>query len=355
MPFAALCRHYKVSRKTGYKWKGRYEQAGTAGLADRSRRPHSSPTRTQAAVEARIVAARDAHPSWGGRKLKAWLQQQGCTPLPAESTITDILRRHGRLDPGRSAQHRAYTRFEHEQPNQLWQMDFKGDWALTHGQRCYPLTVLDDHSRFLIQLTACANMRTDTVQSALTAAFRCYGLPERMLMDNGTPWGDGAQTPYTRLTVWLLRLGIAVSHARPYHPQTQGKDERLHRTLNEDLLQHAHADTLSAWQQLFDPWRVFYNTERPHQALGHATPASRYHASPRPFPETLPALIYPDTASLRRVDVSGRFSFQGRVLRLGKAFRQHTIGLVFDPDTDGLLHAYFGQFRVRSFNLREVS
>ncbi|MCC6613341.1 MAG: IS481 family transposase [Anaerolineae bacterium] len=354
-PFAAVCRAYGISPKTGYKWRARYEQEGVAGLRDRSRRPHHAPEQTPAAVEAVIVEARDAHPAWGARKLKAWLLRQGHQDLPAVSTITAILRRYGRLDPDRCAAQRPYTRFEQPHPNALWQMDFKGDWPLPNGHRCYPLTVLDDHSRYLLQLHACANTRTQTVQTALTATLRSYGLPDRMLMDNGTPWGDGAQTPYTTLTVWLLRLGIAVSHGRPYHPQTQGKDERLHRTLNEELLRYTQADSLLAWQAHFDQWRLAYNHQRPHQALGDVTPDSRYQPSPRPFPATLPTLVYPDALSVRHVDASGRFTFQGRIFRLGKAFRHQPIGLAFDPLTDGVLHVFYAQFRVRSFDLREVS
>lgn len=344
---AALCRRYGVSRKTGYKWLKRYREEGDTGLQDRSRRPHRSPQRTSAAVEARLVEARLRHPAWGPRKLRAWLKDES---LPALSTISTVLQRHDQIDPLASLQHRPLQRFEHPTPNALWQMDFKGDWPLPGGGRCYPLTVLDDHSRFLLTLQACGDQTTSTVRAALEAAFRDYGLPERMLMDNGSPWSDGAQSPYTRLSVWLLQLDIAVSHGRPFHPQTQGKDERLHRTLNTELLAFQHADTLLEWQPHFDRWRTEYNTVRPHQALGDLPPSSRYRPSPRRFPETLPVFDYPAPLQMRRVDGDGRISFRGHALRVGKGFATYPVGVLADATPDGQIQVYFGRFCVQSFD-----
>ncbi|WP_198328393.1 DDE-type integrase/transposase/recombinase [Methylovulum psychrotolerans] len=215
----ALCRQFGISPKTGYKLLRRYATEGEAGLADRPKRPKSSPNRTPDAVEASILALRDQHPAWGGRKLGARLKALGHTDMPCPSTITAILRRHDRIDTDSGIRHKPWHRFEHPAPNDLWQMDFKGHVALLNG-RCHPLTVLDDHSRYSVCLSACANEQTGTVQAALTAAFRNYGLPWRMTMDNGPPWGDDRDNPYTPLTVWLLRLGIKVSHSRPYPPKS---------------------------------------------------------------------------------------------------------------------------------------
>jgi transposase InsO family protein len=348
-PVSHVCEEYGISRKTAYKWLARYRSEGEAGLQERSRRPHHSPERSSEALEQLIVQARQQHPTWGARKLKAWLLRQGQTALPACSTITAILRRYDLLNP--QAQRFAYTRFERNEPNALWQMDFKGDWEMTSGQRCYPLTVLDDHSRFLLCLSARTNTRRMTVQAVLTEVFEEYGLPERMLMDNGSPWGSAGAATHTRLSVWLLRLGIAVSHGRPYHPQTQGKDERLHRTLNEDVVLRCSAQTLPEWQAAFDAWRVVYNTERPHQSLGDHPPVSRYHASPRPFPHLLPNVEYPSSMQVRRVDITGRVSFQGKRLRLGKAFAHQSVGLRFDPLVDGRLQVFFGRFCIRTIDL----
>lgn len=347
-----LCRLYGISRKTGYKWLRRYRTTGQAGLKDQSRRPRSSPQRTPAAIEHVVLAARDQHPSWGGRKLKRWLEDRGHKNMPAPSTITAILRRHGRLDPAESAQHTAYQRFEMSSPNALWQMDFKGQVPLTNGQWCYPLTVLDDHSRFLVGLRACGDQQHATVQTQLTLLFRTYGLPARMLMDNGPPWGDPNGARYTQLTVWLLRLGIAVSHGRPYHPQTQGKDERLHRTLNTEVIQRYTLVDLPDTQAHFDPWRDVYNLERPHEALNLATPITRYRPSPRPFPATLPPLEYPPTDLIRKVDAAGKISFRNRSWRIGRAFRGHAVGLRPDDVLDGRWHVFFSTFEVTLLDLR---
>ena len=181
-----LCRRFGISPTTGYKWLERRRVGGEAALADLSRRPHSSPRRTGPEIEEMVLKVRDAHPAWGGRKLRAWLSARGHELLPSPSTITAILRRHGRIDPSEGAKHRAWQRFERPEPNQLWQMDFKGHFALTDG-RCHPLTVLDDHSRFSLGLEACGDETTQTVRHRLTNIFRRYGLPERMVMDNGAP------------------------------------------------------------------------------------------------------------------------------------------------------------------------
>lgn len=350
-----LCTAYGISRKTGYKWLRRYHEQGVTGLRDQSRRPHHSPQRTAAAVEQLILQAREQHPVWGGRKLKRWLERRGYSNVPAPSTISAILRRHDRLDAGEARKHRAYQRFEMAAPNDLWQMDFKGYFQVGTNQTCHPLTVLDDHSRYLLGLQACANEQTATVQGHLTSLFRRYGLPERMLMDNGSPWGDAADSPYTRLTVWLLRLGIRISHGRPYHPQTQGKDERLHRTLQAEVLRDSVLPDLPACQRVFDRWRVLYNLERPHEALDLDVPDSRYQPSPRPFPETLPPLIYPPGDAVRKVDASGKISFRNRSLRVGKAFIGQLVGVRADPLTDGLFHLNFNQIRIRTYDFTRLS
>jgi transposase InsO family protein len=344
-----LCRRFGISRKTAYKWLGRYAQAGTCGLRDRSRKPHTSPARTPAHVEHALLAVRDEHPAWGGRKLKRVLKEQGYEPQPSPSTVTAILRRHHRLNPAESAKHKAWQRFEHDAPNRLWQMDFKGHFATGHG-RCQPLTVLDDHSRFALCLQACADQRADTVQARLTEVFRRYGLPERMTMDNGAPWGSDAAHPYTRLTVWLLRLGIRVSHSRPYHPQTQGKDERFHRTLNVEVLKGQVFRDLNHCQRRFDDWRDIYNLKRPHDALGLSTPASRYRESDRPFPETLPEIEYAPGDVVRKVQHQGRVHYRGRGFTVSKAFHGYPVALR-PTATDGCLEVYFCQTRIAHINL----
>jgi transposase InsO family protein len=267
----AICTAYKVSRKTGYKWLKRFAEEGEAGLADRSRRPHSSPSRSSDELEASVLRLHDQYDCWGSRKLQALLPQDANLPHP--STIDAILRRHGRQIHGSIKGPDAATRrFEHAEPNMLWQMDFKGHFALSDSRagRCHPLTVLDDHSRFNLCLTACANEQTSTVKAALTTTFERYGLPDRITADNGPPWGLPRGMGISTLEAWLIRLGIRVGHSRPYHPQTQGKDERFHRTLKLEVITRRGFPTIAACQEAFDEWRATYNHLRPHPGPGHA-------------------------------------------------------------------------------------
>ena len=344
-----LCRRFGISRKIGYKWLGRYREAGEDGLADRSRRPRHSPGATREALVAAVLAVRAAHPAWGGRKIRARLLAQGWAEMPAASTITAILHRQGLIDPEASAKHKAWQRFEAPGPNDLWQMDFKGHFAAAAG-RCHPLTVLDDHSRYALGLEACTDERGVTVKARLTGIFRRYGLPRKMLMDNGSPWGSDATHPYTPLTVWLLRLGVKVGHSRPYHPQTLGKDERFHRTLKAEVLQYCQGLELDRCQARLDAWRLVYNLERPHEALGMAVPMSRYRESPRSFPEAMPPLVYGPGDQVRRVQAEGWITFKGRDFRLSKAFRGEPVAL--RPTVpDGQWEVYFGQHCIARINL----
>ena len=348
-----LCARFGISRKTGYKWRSRFQVGNIPALADQSRRPHHSPARSLPEIEEQVLALRHKHPAWGGRKLRARLQALGYSSVPAASTITAILHRHQQITPEESLRHQRCQRFEHPEPNDLWQMDFKGDFA-TATQRCYPLTVIDDHSRFALTLEACANEKTETVQKALTMAFRRYGLPWRMTMDNGFPWGVyvGGRCRWTRFTVWLLRLGVRVSHSRPFHPQTQGKDERFHRTLKVELLRnHAWRD-LHECQQRFDYWRDQYNCERPHEALKMQVPAARYRVSPRPFPEQLPAVEYPADSIVRRVQQNGVIYLRNQGYFIGEAF--YGFHLALRPTIkDGSFNVYFCQQQVATIDLNE--
>jgi transposase InsO family protein len=322
-----LCRRFKISPKTGYKWLSRYKLSGREGLTDGSRRPHRSPSRTKGAIEQQVIELRaESLNCWGGRKLSRQLVKRGGREL-APSTITNILRRAGLLNPALAAAATPYQRFERSAPNELWQMDFKGHFPLVNGRRCHPLTVLDDHSRFALVLSACANERADTVQAALTTTFRRCGLPAAMLMDNGGPWAAGPEHSWSALSLWLVRLGIHVSHGRPYHPQTQGKEERFHRTLQFELLCHFNFTSLEHCQREFDRFRDRYNLERPHDALGLDTPASRYRLSPLAFPETLPPIEYPPELEVRKVQSNGWFSYRGREYRVTEALRGLPIAL----------------------------
>jgi transposase InsO family protein len=345
---SALCRQFGIDRKTGRKWLRRYREEGEAGLRERSRRPLSAPGRTADAVRNRLAAALAEHPHWGARKLKAFLEQEG-TPMPAASTIHGILR-HQKPPPEANTA-KAVGRFEHDSANALWQMDFKGHFAIGGG-RSHPLTLLDDHSRFLLCLSHCPREDRQSVQSRLIQAFERYGLPERMTMDNGAPWG-GLEGTFTALALWLMKQGIRVGHSRPYHPQTQGKLERLHRSLKAELLQGRFFLSGEETQRAFDTWRDDYNLRRPHAALAMQAPASRYQPSARAYVPNPPPPDYADMP-VRKGDSSGRLCFQGHTFRIGKAFRHETIG-IREESEDGCYSLWWYSSRIGQIDLKNHS
>lgn len=348
-----LCRRYTISRKTGYKWIDRFIKGGPEALKDQSRRPHASPNRTPVALEQEVLKVREAQITWGGRKIHRRLLDLGVTNPPAASTITAILRRHGYLNPNEAHKHQTYKRFEADEPNDLWQMDFKGHFSLQYG-RCHPLTVLDDHSRFNVSLKACANETGNTVQTILIPVFRRYGLPRRILVDNGSPWGSDGDHPYTPLTAWLIRLGIKVVHSGSYHPQTLGKDERFHRTLKADVIAQQFLRDLDECQRRFDRFRYSYNFERPHESLDMQVPASRYRESCREYPEHLPPIEYGPGDFVRKVQIQGKIYFKGKEFKVGNAFRGYHVA-VRPTVSDGIFDIYFCHQKVAEINLREYN
>jgi transposase InsO family protein len=348
-----LCRRFGVSWTLGYRLLARYAAEGPSGLEERSRRPLTSPDRTPDEVEAAVLAVRAEHPAWGGRKIAAVLRRRGLAS-PSPSTVTVILRRHGVELGALGGGEPAFIRFEHPAPNDLWQMDFKGHVAMRAG-RLHPLTVLDDHSRFCVVLAACADEKTRTVRDHLTEAFERYGLPWRMTMDNGAPWGNGPADPFTPLGVWLMEQDIAIGHSRPYHPQTQGKDERFHRTLKAEALAGAAFEDLAHAAGRLQRWRSVYNTERPHQAIGMAVPIDRYALSPRPYRPKVEPFDYAPDDQLRRVPQGdGRINFNGQRWRVPKAFRQKLVAVRPTP-TDGLYDVIFRTTRIAAIDLRGQS
>jgi len=351
-----LCRRFGISRKTAYKWLARYRSEGAGALEDQSRRPHRSPRRLEAPMQQRVIDLRRQHPAWGGRKLAARLKACGCSGVPSPSTITRVLRDAELLDPGLCAQNRPWQRFEHACANDLWQMDFKGHVPLSGGGRCHPLTVLDDHSRYALVLAACPGESGGVVRTHLINAFRRYGLPRRILSDNGAPWGNCGQgqaiAPWSRLSVWLMRLGIAVAHGRPAHPQTQGKEERFHRTLVAEVLRWRTFTDLTDAQRQLDPWRTIYNHQRPHEALGMQVPAQRYTPSPRPYPEAMPTVEYGTGDLVRQVRSNGRIQFRGQMVPVGTAFRGEPVALRATRE-EGLMDVYYCSSRIGQIDQRE--
>ena len=348
-----LCRRFGVSRNTGHKWIKRFEEEGADGLTDRSRRPKSSPTASSETIVKEALKIRDKHPTWGARKIHRRLHDLEVKDVPAVSTINSILKRNGCISEEASKRSRTFTRFEYDEPNDLWQMDFKGHFAMTNGKRCHPLTILDDHSRYSIALRAMDTEKRIPVQNELTRVFRRFGLPAAMLMDNGPPWGTSQKDGHTQLEIWLMMLGIRVIHSRPRHPQTNGKDERFHRTLKYDLVQGETFADLKATQDKFNPFRRCYNHERPHEALGMDVPASRYTQSTRSFPEEIPEWDYGD-AITRRVGSSNCVTFRKHRFKIGKGFRGQDVAIRPTSEAD-VFHVYFRNSHVKTITLNETS
>lgn len=349
IPFRTLCRRFGISPTTGYKWRARYAAAGEAGLAERSRRPHTSPNGTAPEIVERIRVIAMANPAWGGRKIRHWLLRAGDADVPAASTITALLARDG-LRPRDQPAPRPVIRFEAEAPNHRWQMDFKG-WERSRTGRITPFTVLDEYSRFALVLEHTAAGTGEAIQALLTDGFRRYGLPWQLLADNGPPWGSSRPRTLTAMDVWLLRLGIRPLHGRPLHPQTQGKIERFHRTLAREVFQLETFASPAAAQLALEAYRIRYNHDRPHAAIAGQVPADRYALSPRPFPEVLPPIEYDDEAAVCLVSAGGDVRYAGRRLFLTEALRGLPVG-VYPTRTDGVVQLRFCSRIITTIDLR---
>ena len=300
---ARLCREYGISRRTGYRWLDRVRDQKwvLTAVTDLSRRPHRSPSQTSAVLEERVIAWRRRE-GWGAKKIREKLLQEGLELKVI--TINRILKRGGLIEE-RAYQYSASHRFERPAANELVQMDFKGDYGLRQG-RCYPLTLLDDHSRFALGVYALSDQKWESVQRCLISSFERYGVPDGMLMDHGVPWFSSTNSfGLTWLAVWLIRQGVDLCFSGVGHPQTQGKIERFHRTLKESLRHHGQPQTLAAFQQALDRFREIYNHQRPHEALGMAVPADRYQPSRRPYAPQPAAWEYPEGAMVRRLNSQG--------------------------------------------------
>ena len=343
-----LCRKAGISRPTAYKWMRRY-QAGEP-LSDRSHTTRGHPNRTPPETEALILEARTRHPTWGGRKLIRYLQDKGYQNLPAASTATEILKRGGRISPEESEAHKPYRRFQKEEPNQLWQMDFKGHFAMADGRRCHPLTMSDDCSRKLLCLDAYDNERWKSVERSLLRVFSEYGLPDAILSDNGPPWADHTNG-YTPYEIWMMQLGILPMHGRALHPQTQGKEERFHRTLKEDVLKRYTIRDLVEAQSIFDHYREEYNVERPHAALNYVVPEKHYRSSARKLPSTWGEPEYDAGATLRKVNCKGYLSIQKHRYYLSESFAGKYVELLFRSENK--VRVCYGAYKIAKINLSE--
>jgi transposase InsO family protein len=346
--FSAVCTKYGISRKTGYKWLHRAENQ--ENLEDLSRKPLRSPNRTSPEMEAIVLDERYQHPAWGPRKLERALLNKGYENIPCKSTIENILKRNNRIEPEASQAATPFKRFERSKPNELWQMDFKGDFAMLDGHRCYPLTILDDCSRYSLCLNANTGTSYAEFQPIFARILREYGLPNAILCDNGKPWGD-SQGGITGFEVWMMKLGVLPIHGRPLHPQTQGKEERFHRTLKRELLSLRPIRDQQDAQTAFDRWRQEYNSERPHEALQLDVPEKHYRPSKRQFDGTVKPVEYNKGARLRKVNYKGYLSIQRHRYYLSEALIGEYIELV-DAGED-LVSLHYGEFEIAKIDIRQ--
>jgi transposase InsO family protein len=291
-----LCREFGISRKTGYKFWERYKQDGPTGLEDVSRAPKRVARRTAPELEQALVEARKRHPTWGGRKLKRAIErEQPGLIIPSSSTVSDILKRHGLIKQRKRRQRPTPWRKPltvPETPNEVWAVDYKGQFKLGNGAYCYPLTATDIHSRFLLAVEALDSTDEESARGAFLSLFREHGLPEIIRSDNGCPFASCGLAGLTKLSAWWLRLGIRHERIEPSHPEQNGQHERMHRTLKAETTRPAGKNSLEQ-QERFDGFRQEFNEDRPHEALGLRTPAEVYQPSVRRLPEPLPEPTYP--------------------------------------------------------------
>lgn len=347
---STLCREYGISRPTGDKWIKR-SQSGEA-LADKSRAPFKHPNRTADEIEAKILELRCKHPAIGAVKLRKMLERQGERNLPCNSTVNAILKRNGCITAEASEAATPYKRFEKQQPNEMWQTDFKGDFLLADGERCFPLCVLDDCSRYNLCIDAKKNQRRETVVQSFERLFCEYGLPKILLCDNGNPWGTAQSTGITLFEIWLMNLGILTVHGRIRHPQTQGKEERFNGSLTRELLRQEKLQSMADAQNKFDSYREFYNNERPHHALNLDVPAQHYKKSCKEKPSKITEWKYGAGYEVRTVKQTGFLTYKGQGYFLSESLGGLDVGIK-ESRVPECVNLYYRNFRIARLNPRE--
>lgn len=341
---AELCARFGISRKTGYKWLARYDAEGRVGLRDRSRRPHTSPQRIDAAIAQLVQTARAAHPTWGPRKLLQYLapRHPRVADWPAASTVGDLLRRVG-LVPSRRRRrppiHPGVVPLHTTAPNDLWTLDFKGHFKTRDGRYCYPLTLVDQHTRYLLAVQGLLSTKGDGARRVLERSFREYGLPAAIRTDNGVPFATTGIHGLSQLNVWWLRLGIQHQRIHPASPQENGAHERMHRTLKAEATRPPKG-SCAAQQRAFTAFRTEYNEERPHSALAGDTPAQRYTPSTRAYPARLAPFEYPAHFTVKKVTTAGTIRLRSKLLFIAHALTHEYIGL--EEIDDRLWSIYVG-------------
>jgi len=350
-----LCDLYRVSRKTGYKWIDRYLRQGPAGLEERSRKPHVSPNATPDEIVQTFLTVRRRHPSWGAKKLLAIVHKRHPRwALPGRSTVCDILLRHGMVPKKKNRRRIGHPGKPTSQilaPNDCWSADFKGHFKMGNGQYCYPLTVTDNLSRYLLGCQALATTAVAQAKPVFTRLFKEFGLPTRIRTDNGVPFATNTLARLSSLSAWWVRLGVLPELTEPGKPQQNGRHERMHRTLKAEATRPPAA-SLGAQQKRFNRFRAEFNDERPHEALDQETPASVYEPSPRAMPNKLPALEYPDRFEVRYVSANGGIRWRSDWVNVSIACAGEYVGL--EEIDDGVWNVYFGPLKLGRLHERHM-
>lgn len=352
-PLTALCAEYQISRKTAYKWLARYQASGPAGLHDRSRRPHHRPHVTDPAVVEALVALRRRYPRWGAKKLlRVAAGRQPDVVWPSRSTVCALLQQRGLVRARRRRSRRGAGAGGLAPPsavNDLWTTDFKGQFRTGDGAACYPLTVRDAYSRFLLRCDALAGTTYEASRRAFARAFAAYGLPQRIRSDNGVPFATLGVIGLSRLAVWWIRLGIVPERIAPGHPEQNGSHEQFHGVLKAHTARPPAA-TGPAQQRRFDRFRVEYNADRPHEALGQRVPAAVYRPSPRRLPARLPPPAYPGHLTVRRIHSNGCLWWGTRRVFVSAALDGEELG--FEEIDDGLWTIWLASIPIARFDER---
>lgn len=353
LSMSELCQLYGISRKTAYKWVDRYLRMGPAGLEDRSRRPHHAHNATSSDIVEAILESRRKHPSWGGKKLLALVRRRHPNwELPAKSTACEILRRNGMVLKQRKRRiigHPGRPTAAMYAPNDLWCADFKGQFKTGDGAYCYPLTVTDARSRYLLGLQALPSTSVAGTRPVFTRLFKEFGLPKRIRTDNGVPFATTTLARLSSLSAWWVRLGILPDLIEPGRPDQNGRHERMHKTLKAETTRPP-AGSNAAQQRKFNPWRDEFNNVRPHEALDQETPASCYQPSPRPMPDKIPQLEYPDRFEVRYVSGNGGIRWNNKWVNVSTVCIGDYVGL--EEIDNGIWSVYYGMLKLGRFDER---
>lgn len=340
---SALCQEYGISRPTGDKWIQRY--LNNESLSDKSRAPFTTPNRISTEIEQLIVDTRKKYPALGAAKIHRILENQGYPNLPCVKTVNNVLKRNNLISKEASLKATPHLRFEKTAPNDMWQADYKGHFALKDNTRCHPLNIIDDYSRFNLCCEAQYTESFAEIQPVMIRIFQEFGLPFSLLCDNGNPWGTPQSTGYTKFEVWLMELGILTIHCRIRHPQTQGKEESFNRSLTRECLAYHEFEDMNAAQLGFNEYRNFYNHHRPHHALDLDVPAKRYQPSERKMPTRIEEWEYGQGYQLCKVRSHGFFNYNGQGYFLSEGFADKTIA-VRESSLPGQISLFFRQFRI---------